>query len=379
MTTLAWPVFWICAGLLAYVYAGYPLLTALLARLFPRPARAAEIEPSVSFVILAYNEEADIAAKLENTLALDYPADRLEVVVASDGSTDRTDAIASSFADRGVRLFRADEHPGKTETTNRVVRETSGEVLVFSDATGLWEPGALRALVRGFADPDVGAVSGRVVYTYPAAASARGFRAYQHWIVFARRAESIWGTETSVSGSICAVRRALFTALPAHLDFDMAHPLHVAMAGLRTVYEADAISHESARSSARSEFDARVRMAMLAYGFLPYLVRSLPRVRRPVYVFAVLSHKVARWLAPLALVTLLISSAALATESAWIAALLAAQLAVYAAAWAGRREGATAGRLLGIPLFFVTLHLAFLRALVRVLRGERIGRWQPER
>jgi cellulose synthase/poly-beta-1,6-N-acetylglucosamine synthase-like glycosyltransferase len=368
-------------SLLLYVYAGYPLLASLLARAARRPVRKAPGEPHVSLVIVAYNEERDLARKLENTLALDYPSERLEIVVASDGSTDRTDEIASDFAARGVRVFRADDHPGKSGTTSRVVPTLRGEILVFSDATGMYAPDALRALVANFADPEVGAVSGRVIYRYRGSAAAEGFRAYQRMVVAARSAESEWGTETSVSGSICAVRRELFLAIPPHLDYDFAHPLHVAQAGLRTVYEAAAISEEQARERAGSEFQARVRMAVLAFSFVPYWLRALPRVRRAGYLFQFVSHKLLRWLAPLPLLGLLISSASLATSSSLARALLAAQVALYAAA-AGALllpDRARLARLLGPPLFFVTIHAAFLWGLLRWLLGVRVGPWQPER
>lgn len=368
-------------ALLAYTYLGYPLLAAALARLAPRPCRRAPITPSVSLVIAAYNEERDLERKLENTLALDYPRERLEVVVASDGSTDRTDEIARRYADRGVRLFRADDHPGKSATTGRAVPTLRGEILVFSDATGLYGSQALRALVQSFADPDVGAVSGRVVYRYPGSAASEGFRAYQRLVVFSRRAESEWGTETSVSGSISALRRELFRPIPPHLDYDFAHPLHVAEAGMRTVYEARAISEEEARRGPGSEFQARVRMAILAFGFVPYWLRALPGIRRPSYVFQFVSHKLLRWLSPLLLLALLVSSAALAGESPLARTALLAQLALYAAAAAALAFPAQGlpARLLGIPLFFATIHLAFALGLLRSLTGARIGPWEPER
>lgn len=369
--------------LLGYAYAGYPLLAFALARVAARPHRRETIEPTVSLVIVAYNEERDIAAKLENALALDYSGDKLEIVVASDGSADRTDEIVRGFADRGVKLFRADEHPGKAGTTNRVAETLTGDILVFSDATGAYTPGALRALVRNFADPTVGAVTGRVTYRYGDSTVAEGFRAYQRLVVFARSAESEWGTETSTSGSISALRSSLFRPIPPHLDFDFCHPLHVAMAGLRTVYEADAISEEEAREHSGSEFAARVRMAMLAYSFVPYLFANLGRVRSPLYLFQILSHKLMRWLAPVLLVTLLTVSGLAAPTSTFAGLLLLAQLVFYGCAVLAyltqARIPRPAARLLGPPLFFTTIHLAFLVGLLRTLRGRRLTTWSPDR
>jgi cellulose synthase/poly-beta-1,6-N-acetylglucosamine synthase-like glycosyltransferase len=367
--------------ILAYTYVGYPLLVKLLKRAFVREIQRANIEPSVSLIIAAMNEEGSIAARLDNALAQDYPPDRLEIVVASDGSTDRTDEIVRSYSGRGVRLFATGSHHGKTGTANRTVPSTRGEVLVFSDATGRFRPGTLRALVRNFADPTVGAVSGRVVYHYGETSAARGFEVYQRYVTSARRAESAFGTETSVSGSIHAVRRDAFLPAPPELDYDMVHPLHVAMKGWRTVYEAEAICEEDARADARGEFNARCRMAIQAYTFLPYLLRRLPRCRKRIYVFQVLSHKVLRWLSPLLLLSMLVLSTALALLSAWAWLLLAPQLAVYGTAATAYvlRGRVRAAPVLGVPLFFTTINLAFFVGFLKWARGERRGAWKPER
>ncbi len=366
---------------LGYTYLGYPLLVQLLARLRPRPVRRAAIEPTVSLIIAAYNEEKSLGAKLENTLELDYPRDRLEIVVASDGSTDRTHDIVRSYAARGVRLFVPERHLGKTGTANAVVPTTSGEVLVFSDATGRFNPGALRALVANFADPAVGAVTGRVAYHYDAGVAARGFAAYQRFVVPQRKAESRFGSETSVSGSIHAIRRASFRPAPPELSYDMVHPLHVAQAGQRTVYEDAAESLETARARAGEEFRTRVRLAVRAYSFLPYLLRGLPRCRDPLYVFQVLSHKVLRWLSPVLLAVAAAAALLLAPRGgAWLlpaAALLLLSLAA-GLGWVASRLGLSA-RALAAPLFFATINLAFLVGLAKYLGGARLAGWKTER
>src|SRR5438105_15336871 len=177
--------------LVAYAYAGYPVLIFILSRLFHRPVHKAEITPKVSLIITAYNEERDIAAKLDNTLALDYPADKLEIIVASDCSSDRTDDIARSFAARGVRLHRQAERWGKTAAQNSAVELARGDVLLFSDATTLYERDVLRALAPNFADPSVGCVAGRLVYVDAAASSGgRGAKSYWGYETFLKTRES---------------------------------------------------------------------------------------------------------------------------------------------------------------------------------------------
>lgn len=371
----------VCGVLLAYAFAGYPLLVALLARFRPRPFAPGPCEPSVSFLIAAYDEEAVIAEKLENTLDLDYPRDKLEIVVASDGSTDRTHEIVAGFADRGVRLFVPARHFGKTGTANVAVPTTRGAILVFSDATGMYDRGALRALMRNFADPGVGAATGRVTYRYDDSATAQGFRAYQRLVVPQRQAESVFGTETSVSGSIHAIRRELFQPAPPYLSFDIVHPLHVAMAGLRTVYEADATSLEDARVRPEDEFRSRVRIAVRMWSFVPYLLVRLPRCRDRMYVFQVVSHKLLRWLSAPLLALAFVAAVLLAVRGGAAALPLVALLAGAGAAalgWLAGRLGRSAGPF-AAPLVFATLELAYLVGLGRWLRGARAAGWTPER
>jgi cellulose synthase/poly-beta-1,6-N-acetylglucosamine synthase-like glycosyltransferase len=365
----------------AYAFVAYPLLVRALARLFPRPFAPAPVEPTVTLLIAAYNEEGAIAKKLENGLALDYPREKLEVIVASDGSTDRTNEIVRAYRDRGVRLFVPERHLGKTGTANAAVATARGEILVFSDATGMWNREALRALVRNFADPRVGAATGRVVYRYDESAAARGFRVYQGLVVPQRRAESVFGTETSVSGSIHAVRRSLFRPAPPELSFDVVHPLHVALEGFRTVYEAEAISLEEARSRPEDELRSRVRIAVRMWSFVPYLLRRLPRCRDRMYAFQVVSHKLLRWLSGPLLAVAIAAGAILATRGGAFALPLAGLAAAAAAAgigWAAARLGKPGGAF-AAPLVFATLELAYLIGFARWLAGSRAAGWSPER
>lgn len=367
-------------GLLAYTYAGYPLLVHVLARCRPRESLRGEIEPTVSFVIAAHDEEKSIGGKLDNTLALDYPRDKLDIVVASDGSTDRTEEIVSGFASRGVRWLAPEGRHGKTATAVSAVPTTRGEILVFSDATGLYNPEAVRALVANFADPTVGCVTGRVVYSYDHGVAAQGFAAYQRFVVPQRQAESRFGSETSVSGSIHAIRRELFRPCPAELSYDMVHPLHVAEAGYRTVYESEAISREVARPDAAEEFRSRVRLAVRAYSFVPYLLWHLPRCPAG-FVFQVVSHKLLRWLSPPLLVLAALSSAWLALSGGlWVLPLAALVLpgVAAAAAWLASRLSLSI-RPLAPALFFATINLAFLVGLAQYLRGERTAVWKTQR
>ena len=184
-------VFWICVGLLAYVYLGYPLLVYFVSVLFPRAVEHGEIEPHVTVLITAFNEEAALAGKLENTLEIDYPTGKLEILVASDGSTDRTDEIVREYASQGVKLFRQEGRVGKTMTQNNAVEQATGEVILFSDATTLYNKDVFRSILPAFADDSVGCVAGRLVYIDEDQSTVgRGARSYWSYETFLKIAES---------------------------------------------------------------------------------------------------------------------------------------------------------------------------------------------
>jgi len=199
-------VFIAVMAMMAFIYAGYPALMFAISLMFRRPVRRDDITPRVSVIIAAYNEERDIAAKLKNTLALDYPRERMEIIVASDCSTDRTDEIVRSFGAQGVILYRQPERFGKTIAQNRAVEVSSGEILVFSDATTMYEPDAIRKIVRSFADPEVGCVAGQLIYMdASSSAVGKGCRSYWGYEKFLKRCESRIGT---LIGTSCLRNRS---------------------------------------------------------------------------------------------------------------------------------------------------------------------------
>lgn len=368
------------AAILAYTYLLYPLLVMALARLHPRPLRRSAWEPRISFIITAYNEERHIATKLENTLSLDYPRDRLEVLVSSDGSTDGTHAVVERYLDRGVRLITQPLRAGKTAATQRAVRVASGDLLVFSDATGIYNREALRRLAASATDPSVGCVSGRVEYEYGDSLMARGFRLYQRWEKAIRRAESACGTLTSVSGSIHAARRDLFPDAAPHQNYDLLLPLAMAQRGLRTVYENEAVSVETSRSRPRDEFRARVRAGIRAFSYLAELHRRGWVVRFPFFVWAVLSHKLFRWFSPLWLVALLFGHLLLAARGgSWLWTLWP-HLGIYAlAGLAVALPEGRSPRWLAAPAFLGTACAGFLVGLALFLSGRRAATWESPR
>lgn len=375
-------IFWCAVGAIAYAYVGYPALVWALGRLFERPVRRADVTPRVSVIIAAYNEERDIAAKLENTLALDYPADRLEVIVTSDASTDRTDAIVREFAGRGVVLHRQARRLGKTAAQNAAVRVSTGDVLIFSDATTTYEPDVARRIVRPFADPEVGCVAGELVYVDRAAtATGRGCASYWGYEKTLKRWESRVNGLIGVSGCLYAVRRSAYHDLARDMSSDFVIASEVRRHGLRTVYEPEAVAFEDTNNRPSNEFRMRVRVIEQTYSALARYADLLDPRRHGLYAFQMISHKVLRYaVAPLLLVAFA-ASAALAAESPFYGAIFALQALFYATAlagWAGERLGVRLGPL-GLPFYFALANAAALAAIVKFVRGEEHVVWEPIR
>ncbi|HMX28902.1 MAG TPA: glycosyltransferase family 2 protein [Blastocatellia bacterium] len=368
--------------LIAYAYLGYPATVYVLSRLFPRAVRRATITPRVSFIIAAHNEERDIAAKLDNTLALDYPADRLEIIVASDCSSDGTEEIVRGYADRGVRLFRQEERHGKTVAQRRAVRMASGEILVFADATTRNAPDALRKLVRAFADPEVGCVAGQLMYVDgETSAVGQGCRSYWDYEKFIKASESRLNSLIGVSGCLYAVRRSHFAQLTQDMidDFVIATEMH--LAGLRTVYEPDAVAMEDTNKRARDEFRMRVRVIEQTLTALHRYRAVLNPWQHGWFAFQLLGHKALRYGVPLLLPAVFISNALLLGRDEIFQHAFLAQAALYGAAAAG----AIANRLnlrigpLALPYYFVLANAASLMGVLKFLTGGSHVVWTPIR
>ncbi|MGB7925666.1 MAG: glycosyltransferase family 2 protein [Pyrinomonadaceae bacterium] len=375
-------IFWLSAAALLYTYVGYPLLLVVVSRLRGRAVRRADFAPPVSVIITAYNEERDLAAKLENTLALDYERDKLEVIVASDCSTDRTDEIARGFAARGVRLHRQPVRLGKTAAQNAAIEQARGEVILFSDATTLYKADVLRVMNRSFADPAVGCVAGRLIYVDPAETSVgRGARSYWEYETFLKRHESHAGSLIGASGCLYAVRRSAYVPLYHEACSDFLIATKMVEQGLRAVYEPDAICMEETNRRTDKELQMRVRVITQTYTDLWRHRSMMNPFRSGFYAVQLLSHKVMRYLMPFFLLALLLTSIALAPRSPFYAAVLIAQAALYATAalsWTLEQFGFH-NRVIALPQYFVLANLASVIALYKFLSGERYARWEPIR
>jgi len=363
---------------LGYIYAGYPLALAALSRLRRRRFEAGEAAPTVTLVIAAHNEEAIIRQKLENSLALDYPRDKLTIAVASDASTDATNDIVRAFADRGVALFDIAERGGKIAALNRVVPQLDSEIVIMSDANGMYDPAAIRRLVRWFADPRVGCVCGELRYGNPGdTAAGRGEGAYWRYEVAIKKMESAMGALLGANGGIFAYRRALRQPVPEVMANDFVTPVLIALQGYAVVYEKEAICWEQASYAVGDEFRRHSRFAArgLIAGF--WLLGKALRRGHALMAFELVSHRLLRWTSGLLL--LLALTANLFAREGLFGWLLAAQLACYAAAglgWLAVRFGRPVKALV-FPYYFCMLNLAGLNGLWKLATGRVRAHWSP--
>ena len=369
-------LFWTSVFLAVYPYLVYPSLLALLRRVMSRPPRKAPIEPTVSVLVAAFNEEAVIAEKIENSLALDYPANRIETVIASDGSSDRTNAIAATYADgKRVRLVAFPVNRGKLAALNDVIPQLGGEIVVFSDAASMLTPESIRVLVANFADASVGAVSGAYLVRNPAHA-ALGPQEDFYW----RFETSLKAAEAEVSstlgahGALYAIRRQLYPAPERSvINDDFVIPLRIVARGYRAVYEPGAVAVEEAHEM--EGFRRRVRIAsgnIQQLGELPRLLMP-PRIL-PAFFF--ISHKAMRLLVPPAMLACFVANIFLLGTPVYDA-LFVAQLVFYALALSGA-VFALRPRLLRLPYYFSMVNAAFIVALFEQVVLRRGVRWSDK-
>ena len=375
-------IFWLSVAAVGYAYVGYPLLLTLISLIRPKPVRGKDWTPSVSVIIAAYNEERDIAAKLENTLALDYPKSQLEVMVTSDCSSDRTDEITRSFASRGVRLHRQEERLGKTAAQNAAVTKARGEIIVFSDATTHYQPDVLRLLMPAFADPSVGCATGYVIYQDVKDSSVgAGTRSYWNYEFFLKKHESNVCSLIGVCGCMYAVRKSAYIPLYHEAGSDFVIATTMVEQGLRAVYVPEAVCMEEPNRQAKKELAARVRIIAQTFSDLWRNRGMLNPFRSGFYAVELWSHKVMRYLVPVFLIAIFITSGFLAPRNLFYAVLFVGQVAFYLAAlvsWLLEKAGLSI-RLLALPQYFVITNLASLIAFVKFLSGETYARWEPHR
>ena len=372
-------LFLIALAILVQAYLGYPLSLMMLRTLLgdrSRHARGDDL-PAVSLVISAYNEELVIRRKIENSRALDYPEERLEIIVVSDGSTDRTEAIVRDFESRNVGLRAFKGRQGKVACLNRVIPDLRSDLVVMSDANSMYEPGSLRQLVSHFVDPRIGCVCGRLRYVNPQdLASGRGELIYWAYEGLIKRLESSLGSLLGANGAIYAFRRTLFRPVDPLMFCDDVIPGRIALEGYLTIYDPRARCEE-VTAAEKVERHRRARHASFGLRSMLHLAAEALRSRRFLLAYQCISHRILRWAGGLSLGVLLVSSVFL--PDPWRAAALAGQGVFYGAAGLGflaSRLGARASTLY-LPYYFLVINLAGLAGLRAFLLRADSPFWEP--
>ncbi len=375
-------LFWGSAGLIFYTYFVFPLLTLLRGKLRPQFYRSADITPTVSMIIAAYNEAESIGAKLDNVLSLEYPRECLEVIVASDGSIDGTNEIVLGYAEQGIKLLPLPRQ-GKAPALNTAVAASTGEILVFSDANSIYAPDAIQALVRPFADPDVGGVAGNQVYLKgePGGEGA-GEKSYWRFDRQLKQSQSQAGNAISATGAIYAIRRSLFQTVPDGVTDDFVTSTRVILQGYRLVFAPDAIAYEPVAKSSGRELGRKERVITRGLRSVWVNRTLLNPFQYGYYAIQVFSHKVLRRLVVFPLILVLFISPLLWCRGIVYKLATIVQFIFYGCALVGALFMETRigrSKVFSIPFFFGLVNLASFKAIVNIIRGHRIDRWETQR
>jgi cellulose synthase/poly-beta-1,6-N-acetylglucosamine synthase-like glycosyltransferase len=368
---LARALFWGSLGALAWTHVGYPLVAAGLARRRPKPVRKRDETPRVTVIVAAHDEETVIGRRVENLLSLDYPAELVDVVVASDASSDETDRIVEGIAAREprVRLLPC-PRGGKVSAQNRAVRGTDAEIVAFSDANAAWAPDTLRRLVRSFADPDVAYVCGRLQLQSADGTNLEG--TYWRYEVWLREQESRLGSVTGGNGAVYAVRRSDYVEVDPRFGHDLSLPYVMVQRGRRAVYEREALAFEKPSRDLEDEYRRKVRM--FEHCWLILFRGRMLRDLDPTYLTEIVSHRVLRYGSGVAHLLLAASSLRLAPKSPAARAVVGAQLAGLGLAAAGRLRAPVPGA--GLAYYYLLVTQATVVALYRTLRHGVPAVWE---
>jgi len=374
-------IFWLILGIIFYAYLGYPLFILFLSLFVNKKVNKGNIESSVTFLVAAYNEEKNIREKLENTLRLDYPKEKLEIIVASDASEDRTDEIVKEFADQGVILHRVEGRVGKTETQNQTVKIVKGDIIIFSDGTTEYKNDAIRKIVRNYNDPSIGAVSGRYGYINPTGAPiGLGTILFWKYENSVKSRQTRIKTVTGCCGCIYSVRKSLYEPLPRDIISDLVEPLKILEKGYRIAFEPEAVAYEETTETSKEEFGMRVRVISRGMVGLWYMRKLFNPFKYGFISFQLFSHKVLRWMIPFLLPFLLISNLFLIGHPFYTLTLIV-QILFYIGAMGGYlldKMGKKV-KLLALPLYYCVVNAASVAAFFRTIFGKKAIVWETVR
>jgi poly-beta-1,6-N-acetyl-D-glucosamine synthase len=378
--------FWLLVGVVFYTYAGYPIALWAVSHILTKPVMKKAIQPSVTIVLAAFNEAKFMEQKLKNLLELHYSKDRLEILIGSDGASDETDRIVGQFQSEKIRFFRFVKNLGKAHVLNALVHEAQGDILVMTDTRQRFDPDAIQMLVRNFADPKVGCVSGELHFEAGSATrTSSGMGSYWNYEKFLRRKESDIGSMLGATGAIYAIRRNLYpTVPPGTLVDDMFIPLAIIQKGHRAVFEPQAKAYDQPSEEGAQEFKRKVRTLAGNYQIFSNFPELLIPGKSPIGLQLV-SHKLLRLLIPFCLMGIFVINLALAKNPMFLI-FLQIQIAFYAFSlleaiherWMSRRNR-KGSRRLGIgylPYTFCLLNYSALVGLYGYVTGRQKSNWE---
>jgi cellulose synthase/poly-beta-1,6-N-acetylglucosamine synthase-like glycosyltransferase len=375
-------LFWSVLFLVVYTYLIYPLIIFFRGLFFRESYTSGEVLCKVSLVIAAHNEARSIGKKLDNLLDLNFPKDRLEVIIASDGSTDGTNDIVSGYSRFGFKLL-ALPRLGKADALNAAVAASSGEILVFSDANSMFAPESLHALVGPFADPRVGGVAGNQCYLGKKGSDInRSEHSYWNFDRLMKKFQSMAGNTISATGAIYAIRRSLFIEVPIGVTDDFVTSTRVIAQRYRLVFAPDAVAYEPAAESNSAEFARKVRIMTRGLQGVLVMRQLLNPFKYGFYAIELFSHKVLRRLVVFPLLVLAFISPFLWNQGLFYQITAIGQAVFYSVALLGfflRKTSFGRNKLLALPFFFCSVYTAALIATFNILRGRKIIRWEPNR
>lgn len=367
--------------LLAWIFVGYPAFGLLRGRYLKRPYAVGQDAPTLSLIVAAYNEADSIGARIENLLSLDYPLGSLQIIVASDGSSDATAEIAGRFEADGVLLLDLPRQ-GKIPAVNTAMQHATGDIVVMTDANSHFVPGVLRSLVAPFADATVGGVAGNQVYANSQQANGDGEHVYWNLDRRLKQALSASGSVVSATGAVYAIRRSLVQTIPPAVTDDFYTSTGVIDAGYRLVFAPEAVAIEPVAEKTSAEFARKVRVMTRGFRSLWERRRLLNPLCSGLYAVDLLTYKLLKRLIAVPLLIMLVSSGAMAMESRLFAVLFALQSGAYLTAFLGWVLGSTTlgrKRIFQVAAYFGMVNVAALCALMNSVRGRRIDRWEPQR
>lgn len=363
--------------LIVYVYFGYPLLLIVLAMIKKKPVKRGEFYPTVSLLVAAYNEEKVIREKIENSLSLDYPKDKLKIVIISDGSEDKTDEIVREYEKDGVVLKRYGQRMGKMGVLNRMMQEVISEVVVFSDANTMYQEDAIKKLLRNLYDPSVGAVTGDVKLASQKVSFGEGEGLYYKYERFIQLKESEIGSIVGVDGAMYAIRRELYLPPSDNIILDdFVTSMNIGVQGWRVIYDPEALAFEETSPTWQDELKRRPRITAGGYQAL-WQREGVPGIKNGFFLVQYLSHRLFRWLLPFFLISLFVSNA-LILEPLFFKLFFASQIIFYSLAVIGLATESKA-KPVAVPFYFCLVNYGALLGAFRWLAKTQMVTWTKGR